>query len=126
MSRRALRDRVADCERNLVATRRGFAADRRQLVETGRRAATPGRIVVVGLLGGFLLGRMRPVGPRALGAVKLAKMFAPTLIRGASAIVSAVAASRAASAAQESAEDADAVADRAEDVAEALDETAAQ
>jgi hypothetical protein len=72
MSFDALLQKVKQAETALEAQERQAAADWRQFKASWRAAWTPGRIVVAGLVAGFLTGRVQPTmlrqysGPRLL------------------------------------------------------------
>lgn len=53
--------KVLQCENALEAQERQVAADVRQLKASWRAAWTPGRIVLVGMVSGFLVGRVEPL-----------------------------------------------------------------
>ena len=67
MKLEALKRRVARSEQLLAGRIQQSADQRVRLGEQWRQAWTPGRIIVIGLIGGFLIARARPM--RALGAV---------------------------------------------------------
>lgn len=103
MSFDALIAKVGQAERALEAQERRVAADVRQLKSNWREAWTPGRIIIVGAISGFLVGRARPLrmvdGGNALQLVSaLAGLFA-----GASTQAAADEASQAAEHAQDAA-----------------------
>lgn len=54
-------DKVTQAEHALEAHERYVGAEWRQLKSSWRDAWTPGRIVVAGLLSGFMVGRARPL-----------------------------------------------------------------
>ena len=56
-----LRDRVARAERRVSACNVRASAHRTEFREAWRRGWSPGRIVVAGLLSGFLVGRAEPL-----------------------------------------------------------------
>ena len=60
--------KVTQAENALEARERNLGADWRQLKASWRQAWTPGRIVIAGLVGGFLSGRATPLG-RSGGSV---------------------------------------------------------
>jgi hypothetical protein len=100
MSFDALIAKVEQAERALEAQERRVAADVRQLKSSWRDAWTPGRIVIAGVVSGFLVGRARPLriadGGNALQMIgALAGLFA-----GGSAQAAADEAERAAEQAQ--------------------------
>ena len=77
----ALLDKVKQAERTLE-NREREAVDRwQQLARSWRAAWTPGRIVVVGLVAGFVAGRAKPLqlARSGNGIVSLLQMLAPLL-----------------------------------------------
>ena len=62
-------DKVKQAETALEAQERQTAADWRQLKASWRRAWTPGRIVIAGLLSGFITGRAEPLRRAGGGGV---------------------------------------------------------
>jgi hypothetical protein len=69
MSFDALIQKVKQAEAALEARERQTAADWRQLKSTWRDLWTPGRIVVAGLVSGFVVGRAEPFKRAAGGGV---------------------------------------------------------
>lgn len=67
MSFDALLQKVKQAETALEAQERQAAADWRQFKASWRAAWTPGRIVVAGLVAGFLTGRVQPLKRAAAG-----------------------------------------------------------
>lgn len=61
MSFEKLIEKVSQAEDALEAQERRFAADVRQLKRSWRAAWTPGRIVIAGLVTGFVTGRVEPL-----------------------------------------------------------------
>lgn len=61
MSFEKLIEKVTQAEDALEAQERRFAADVRQLKRSWRAAWTPGRIVIAGLVTGFVTGRAEPL-----------------------------------------------------------------
>lgn len=59
--------KVQQAENALEAQERHVAADFRQLKSSWRSAWTPGRIVIAGLVSGFLVGRAEPLRSAASG-----------------------------------------------------------
>lgn len=59
--------KVARAEDALEAHERRVGADLRQLGQSWKSAWTPGRIIVAGLAGGFLVGRAEPLRTAARG-----------------------------------------------------------
>lgn len=106
MSFESLIQKVNQSEAALEAQERQVAADFRQLKSSWRAAWTPGRIVIAGLVTGFLTGRAEPLqnAARSGSVVRLVSLLS-NLFAG--------------SAAQEAAEDADEAADSAEFAAQA-------
>ncbi|MFC4726801.1 hypothetical protein [Coralloluteibacterium thermophilus] len=123
MSRRLLRQAVAEREAEFQVAQRALEADLRRTKAAARTAVTPDRIVVGGLLLGLGAGLLRPgaqVGRLARGA-KLAQVAIPSLIKLTTTLISAVAAmraSQAAGAADHAADEATDAADEAEEHAE--------
>lgn len=117
----ALRRRVARAEYVLEQRRFRLDADWSRLKRDGRQALTPGRIVVAGLVLGFLFGRAAPLANLA-GAARLLRLTTGFvgLINTAMATFAAAQAEEAADeAADADAEDAaESVADQAPDAAE--------
>ena len=111
MSFDALLQKVKQAETALEAQERQAAADWRQLKASWRELWTPGRIVVAGLLSGFLVGRAEPL-KRATGG-------------GALQLISALSGLFAGGSAQAAAGAADAAADTAQQTAAAVAPTAA-
>lgn len=60
-------EKVAQAEAALEAHERVVAADWRQLKGSWKAGWTPGRIVIAGLVGGFMVGRVEPVRSVAKG-----------------------------------------------------------
>jgi len=69
MSFEQLIDKVHQAEQALEASERAVAADWRHLRRSWLAAWTPGRIVVAGLLSGFVVGRAELVARRGGGGV---------------------------------------------------------
>jgi hypothetical protein len=65
---RQLIDKVAQAENALEAQERRLAADLRQLKASWRAGWTPGRIIIAGLVGGFVIGRVEPARAGAKGS----------------------------------------------------------
>lgn len=61
MSFEKLIDKVTQAEAALEAEERRVAADIRQMKTSWRQAWTPGRIVIAGLVSGYLTGRAEPL-----------------------------------------------------------------
>ena len=82
--------KVTQAEDALEAQERRVAADWRQLKASWRAGWTPGRIVIAGLVSGFLLGRVEPLRAVAKGsnAMQLITMLS-SLFAGGSAHVAA-------------------------------------
>ncbi len=91
-----------DCEASIVRARDTWA----KLGNTFKTAATPWRIVTVGAISGFLMGRSDPSGGPSIGS----KLFASASQALMTAVGTSVASGLAASAAAEAAADASAVA----------------
>lgn len=77
MSFEKLISKVKQAEQALEAQERHVAADVRQFKSSWREAWTPGRIVIAGLVSGFVVGRAEPVKhvARGGGAVQLFSML---------------------------------------------------
>lgn len=60
-------EKVAQAEAALEAQERRVAADWRQLKASWKSGWTPGRIVIAGLVSGFVIGRVEPVRAGAKG-----------------------------------------------------------
>ena len=109
----ALKRRVERSER-LVEGRIEQASEHRAcLGRQWRQAWTPGRIIVIGLVGGFLVARARPM--RTLGAVSATRWV--QLATSLSGLVAALQAAWAAQTAESAAQDAEGAADTATAVA---------
>ena len=67
MSFDKLISKVQQAEDALEAQERRFAADMRQLKASWRAGWTPGRIVIAGMVSGFLVGRAEPLRSAAKG-----------------------------------------------------------
>ena len=82
--------KVTQAEDALEAQERRVAADLRQLKASWRAGWTPGRIVIAGLVSGFLLGRAEPLRAVAKGSnvMQLITMLS-SLFAGGSAQVAA-------------------------------------
>ena len=61
-------EKVAQAEAALEAQERRVAADWRQLKASWKAGWTPGRIVVAGLVSGFVIGRVEPLKAGAKGS----------------------------------------------------------
>lgn len=61
-------EKVAQAEAALEAQERRVAADWRQLKSSWKAGWTPGRIVVAGLVSGFVIGRVEPLKAGAKGS----------------------------------------------------------
>ncbi len=104
MSFEALIDKVKQAETALEAQERQAAADWRQFKQSWRSGWTPGRIVVVGLVSGFIVGKLEPVKRAARGGGTLQLLSALAgLFAGGSAQAAAGEAAHAADNAQQSA-----------------------
>jgi hypothetical protein len=97
-------EKVAQAEAALEAQERRVAADWRQLKASWKTGWTPGRIVLAGLVSGFVVGRVEPVKAGAKGG---------TIMQMITALSGLLASARAKEAATE-----------VEHVAERVDETA--
>jgi hypothetical protein len=107
MSFEALVTKVRQAETALEAKERQAAADWRQLKGSWRDAWTPGRIVVAGLVAGFIVGKVEPVKKAASGGGVLQLMTALAgMFAGGSAQVAAGKAEDAAQSAEQVAEQA--------------------
>lgn len=97
--------KVTQAENALEAQERQVAADVRQLKSSWRAAWTPGRIVIAGLVSGFLVGRAEPLRSAARsGSVVRIVTLLSGLFAGTSAQVAASKADEAAESAGEVAE----------------------
>ncbi|TWG88405.1 hypothetical protein L599_005300000140 [Luteimonas sp. J16] len=121
-----LRDEVARAERRVETRLLRAKTNWRVLGTTWREAWTPGRIVIVGLVGGLLFARARPLKRAGgLGGMPLARWI--QLATSLSGLVTAFRARDAAETAQAAADDAGQVAGEAADTVEAaVDPAAAQ
>lgn len=61
-------EKVAQAESALEAQERRVAADWRQLKASWKTGWTPGRIVIAGLVSGFVIGRIEPIKAGAKGS----------------------------------------------------------
>ncbi|WP_330947726.1 hypothetical protein [Thermomonas sp. LB-4] len=77
----ALLDKVKQAERTLENREREAVGRWQQLARSWRAAWTPGRIVVVGLVAGFVAGRAKPLqlARSGNGIVSLLQTLAPLL-----------------------------------------------
>lgn len=96
--------KVRQAEAALEAHERSVAADLRQLKRSWRAAWTPGRIVIAGLVSGFMIGRAEPLRAvgKSGGLMQLVSMLSG-LFAGGSAQVAASQAEQAAGSAQQAA-----------------------
>jgi hypothetical protein len=105
MSFESLITKVRQAESALEAKERQAAADFRQLKSSWRDAWTPGRIVIAGLVTGFLVGKLEPEKKVAKGGSVLQLLTAlGGMLAGGSAQVAAVKAEDAAESAEQVAE----------------------
>ena len=98
MSFEQLIEKVTQAEDALEAHERRVAADLRQLKASWRAGWTPGRIVIAGVVSGFLMGRVEPlqaVVAKGGGAMQLITMLSG-LFAGDSALAAASGAEQAA------------------------------
>lgn len=109
----ALKRRVERSERLVEGRIERASEHRAHLGQQWRQAWTPGRIVVIGLLGGFLVARARPM--RTLGAVSATRWV--QLATSLSGLFAALQAAWAAQTAESAAKDAEGAADVATAVA---------
>ena len=100
--------KVKQAETALEAHERSVAADLRQLKRSWLDAWTPGRIVIAGLVSGFMIGRAEPLRAvgKSGGLMQLVSMVSG-LFAGGSAQVAASQAEQAAGSAQQAAQGAD-------------------
>ncbi|MFZ5656065.1 MAG: hypothetical protein ACOY37_03220 [Pseudomonadota bacterium] len=98
--------KVAQAEAALEAQERRVAADWRQLKGSWKAGWTPGRIVIAGLVSGFVIGRIEPIKAGAKGS---------TIMQMITAISGLLASTRA----QEAATEVEQVAQQVESVAPA-------
>ena len=109
----ALKRRVERSERLVEGRIEQASACRARLGQQWRQAWTPGRIIVIGLVGGFLVARARPM--RTLGAVSATRWV--QLATSLSGLFAALQAAWAAQTAESAAKDAEGAADTATAVA---------
>jgi len=114
MNFEALKRRVERSERLVEGRIEQASEHRTRLGQQWRQAWTPGRIVVIGLVGGFLVARARPM--RTLGAVSATRWV--QLATSLSGLFAALQAAWAAQTAESAAKDAEGAADVATAVAE--------
>ena len=100
-------EKVKQAEDALEAQERRVAADMHQLKATWRQGWTPGRIVLAGVVSGFVIGRVEPLRAAAKGSSIM------QMITALSGMVASASAQAAASGAEQAAE-------TAEDVAETV------
>lgn len=98
-----LRQRVQRAERRVDASLDRMELHRRQFGEAWRRGWTPGRIVIAGLLSGFLVGRAEPLSK--VGGTRWLQMLGT--------VSTMLASLRAAAASEEAGESADVAAEQA-------------
>lgn len=103
MSFEALIEKVKQAETALEAQERQAAADWRQFKASWRQAWTPGRIVIAGLLSGYLTGRAEPLRRAGGGGVLNLITALAGLFAGGSAQAAAGEAEQAAKNAQQTA-----------------------
>jgi hypothetical protein len=100
----ALIEKVHQAETALEARERAAAADWRQLKSSWRATWTPGRIVIAGLVSGFVVGKLEPVKKVASGGGLLNLLSAAAgLFAGGSAQAAAGEAAKAADTAEQTA-----------------------
>ena len=75
-------DKVTQAEQALEASERSVGADWRQLKTSWRAAWTPGRIVVAGLVSGFMVGRARTVVLMSGGGMQLLSAISGLIASG--------------------------------------------
>lgn len=102
-------DKVTQAEHALEAQERYVGAEWRQMKSAWRNAWTPGRIVVAGLLSGFLVGRAQPLARTSGGGILQLMTALSGLVASGSAQVAAGEAGDAAESAEATAEAAGAV-----------------
>lgn len=104
MSFESLIDKVRQAETALEASERQTGADWRQFKLSWKQAWTPGRIVSIGLVGGFLVGKAEPAKRmvRGSGVLQMLSSLAG-LFAGSSAQAAAGHAEQAANSAQQTA-----------------------
>lgn len=105
MSFDKLLNKVEQAESTLEAQERRMSADWRQLKRSWKASWTPGRIVVAGLLAGYLVGRTEPLQKATNAGVSVVRLLASVL------------ALKASDQAQAAAQDAEGAAHDAEDTA---------
>ena len=114
MNFEALKRRVERSERLVEGRIEQASAHRASLGRAWQQAWTPGRIIVIGLVGGFLAARARPW--RALGAVSATRWV--QLATSVSGLVAALQAAWAAQMAESAAQEAEGAAEVASSVAD--------
>lgn len=105
MSFDKLLNKVEQAESTLEAQERRMSADWRQLKRSWKASWTPGRIVVAGLVSGYLVGRTEPLQKATNAGVGVVRLLASVL------------ALKASDQAQAAAQDAEGAAHEAEDTA---------
>lgn len=105
MSFDKLLNKVEQAESTLEAQERRMSADWRQLKRSWKASWTPGRIVVAGLLAGYLVGRTEPLQKATNAGLSVVRLLASVL------------ALKASDQAQAAAQDAEGAAHDAEDTA---------
>lgn len=79
MSFDKLLHKVEQAESTLEAQERRMSADWRQLKRSWKASWTPGRIVVAGLLSGYLVGRTEPLQKATNAGVSVVRLLASVL-----------------------------------------------
>jgi hypothetical protein len=79
MSFDRLLKKVEQAETTLEAQERRMSADWRQLKRSWKASWTPGRIVVAGLVSGYLVGRTEPLQKATNAGVGVARLLASAL-----------------------------------------------
>jgi hypothetical protein len=112
-----VKEAEVECERSGLAARKSWT----DLKQQAREAATPWRIVAVGAIAGFIMGRGQPGGGETVGAKVVGTLMQSMITMLGAGATAGVAAGAAADAAAEATVDAtaEAVEKSAEDVATA-------
>ena len=123
---RQLIEKVDQAEAALEARERLLAADWRQLKASWKAGWTPGRILIAGLVGGFVIGRVEPAKSVAKGSTIMQMITSISgLVASAKAQVAATEAGQVATEAGQMVEEAEQVAVEAEVLTAAAQATVA-
>lgn len=79
MSFDKLLNKVEQAETALEAQERRMSADWRQLKRSWKASWTPGRIVVAGLLSGYLVGRVQPLQKATSAGISVVRLLASAM-----------------------------------------------